>query len=70
MPCMHLLVKTIRVWPRDVFDWVLGLQTFLERTIVKMKTKMETEQYVLTADDHDGLSCTVLLALGLRLFPG
>ena len=28
MPCMHLLVKTIRVWPRDVFDWVLGLQTF------------------------------------------
>ena len=35
-----------------------------------METKMETEQYVLTADGHDGLSCTVLLALGLRLFPG
>ena len=32
--------------------------------------KMETEHYVLTADGHDGLSCTVLLALGLRLFPG
>ena len=24
---------------------------------------METEHYVLTADGHDGLSCTVLLAL-------
>ena len=35
-----------------------------------METKMETEHYVLTADSHDGLSCTVLLALGLRLFPG
>ena len=31
---------------------------------------METEHYVLTADGHDGLSCTVLLALGSRLFPG
>ena len=31
---------------------------------------METEHYVLTADGHDGLSCTVILALGLRLFPG
>ena len=35
-----------------------------------METKMETEHYVLTADGHDGLSCAVLLALGLRLFPG
>ena len=25
---------------------------------------------MLTADGHDGLSCTVLLTLGLRLFPG
>ena len=32
--------------------------------------KMKTEHYVLTADGHDGVSCTVLLALGLRLFPG
>ena len=31
---------------------------------------METEHNVLTADGHDGLSCTVLLVLGLRLFPG
>ena len=31
---------------------------------------METEHYLLTADIHDGLSCTVLLSLGLRLFPG
>ena len=35
-----------------------------------METKMETERYVQTADGHDGLSCTVLLALGLRWFPG
>ena len=35
-----------------------------------METKMETEHYALTADGHDGLSCTVLLAQGLRLFPG
>ena len=31
---------------------------------------METEHYVLTADGHNGLSSTVILALGLRLFPG
>ena len=31
---------------------------------------MEIEHNVLTADGHDGLSCTVLLTLGLRLFPG
>ena len=31
---------------------------------------METEHYVLTADSHDGLPCTVLLLLSLRLFPG
>ena len=31
---------------------------------------METEHYLLTADIHDGLSCTVLLSLELRLFPG
>ena len=31
---------------------------------------METEHYVLTADRHDGLPCTVLLSLKLRLFPG
>ena len=35
-----------------------------------METKMETEHNVLTADTHDGLSCTVLLSLGLRLFLG
>ena len=35
-----------------------------------MKTELETEYYVLTADIHDGLSYTVLLSLGLRLFPG
>ena len=37
--------------------------------LVKTEAKMETEHYVLTTDGHDGLSCTVLLALGLRLFP-
>ena len=31
---------------------------------------METDHYVLTADSHDGLTCTVLLSLGLCLFPG
>ena len=35
-----------------------------------MEAKMETEHYVQTADGHDGLSCTVLLALRLRWFPG
>ena len=37
-----------------------------------METKMGTEHYlyVLTEDGHDGLLCMVLLALGLRLFPG
>ena len=35
-----------------------------------MDTELETEYYVLTADIHDGLPCTVLLSLGLRLFPG
>ena len=30
---------------------------------------MEIEHYVLTADSHDGLPCTVLLLLRLRLFP-
>ena len=43
---------------------------FIISILVKMETKMETEHYVLTADGHDDLSCTVLLALGLRLFPG
>ena len=32
-----------------------------------METKMEAEHFVLTAD---GLRCTLLLSLGLRLFPG
>ena len=31
---------------------------------------METEHYLLTAGIHDGLWCTVLLSLLLRLFPG
>ena len=31
---------------------------------------METEHYLLAADSHDGLLYTVLLSLGLRLFPG
>ena len=31
---------------------------------------MEIEHYVLTADSHDGLPCTVLLLLRLRLFSG
>ena len=35
-----------------------------------METELETEYYVLTADIHDGLPCTVLLPLGWRLFPG
>ena len=35
-----------------------------------MEKKMETEYYVLNADSHDGLPCTVLISLGLRLFPG
>ena len=43
---------------------------FIISFLVKMETKMETENYVLTADSHDGLSCTVLFALGLRLFLG
>ena len=43
---------------------------FIISFLVKMETKMETEHYVLNADSHDGLPCTVLLALGLRLFPG
>ena len=35
-----------------------------------METELETEYYVLTADIHDGLPCTVL-SLGLRFaFPG
>ena len=38
--------------------------------LVKRETKMETEHSVLTADSHDGLPCTVLLSLRLRLFPG
>ena len=28
------IVKAIRVWPSDVYDWVLRLQTCLEQTIV------------------------------------
>ena len=43
---------------------------FIISFLVKMETKMETEHYLLNADGNDGLSCTVLLALGLRLFPG
>ena len=43
---------------------------FIISFLVKMETKIEIEHYVLTADGHDGLSCSVLLALGLRLFPG
>ena len=35
-----------------------------------METELETEYYMLTADIHDGLPCTVLSSLGLRLFPG
>ena len=31
---------------------------------------MEIENYVLTADSHDSLPCTVLLSLRLRWFPG
>ena len=37
--------------------------------LVKVETKMDTEHDVLTANSHDGLPCTVLLSLGLRLFP-
>ena len=43
---------------------------FIMSFLVKMETKMETEHNVVTADGHDGLSCTVFSALGLRLFPG
>ena len=43
---------------------------FIISFLVKMETELETEYYVLTADIHDGLSYTVLLSLGLRLFPG
>ena len=35
-----------------------------------METKMEAEHFVLIVDSHDGLPCTALLSLGLRLFPG
>ena len=35
-----------------------------------MEAKMVTEHYMLTATSHDGLPCTVLLSLGLRLFSG
>ena len=46
---------------------------FIIPFLVKMETKMETEHYVLTADRHNGLPCTVRsyqLSLRLRLFPG
>ena len=49
---------------------------FIISFLSKMETKMETEHYVQTADSHDGVRysctvpCTVLLSLGLRLFPG
>ena len=43
---------------------------FIISFLVKIEAKMETKHYVLTADGHDGLSCTVLLAQRLRLFPG
>ena len=42
---------------------------FIIYFLVKMETKMETKHFVLTADSHDGLPCTALLSLGLRLFP-
>ena len=43
---------------------------FIISFLVEMETKMETEHFVLTADSrHDGLPCTALLSLGLRLFP-
>ena len=35
---------------------------FIIPFLAKMETKMETEHYVLTADRHDGLPCTVLLS--------
>ena len=41
---------------------------FIISFLVKMERKMETEHYVLTADGHDGLSCTVFLALGCVCF--
>ena len=43
---------------------------FIISFLVKRETKLETEHYVLTADSHDGLPCTVLLSLRLRLFLG
>ena len=43
---------------------------FIFSFLVKRETKMEIENYVLTARSHDGLPCTVLLSLRLRWFPG
>ena len=43
---------------------------FIFSFLVKRETKMEIENYVLIADSHDGLPCTVLLSLRLRWFPG
>ena len=43
---------------------------FIFSFLVKRETKIEIENYVLTADSHDGLPCTVLLSLRLRWFPG
>ena len=42
---------------------------FIISFLVKIETELETENYVLTADSHDGLPCTMVLSLGLPLFP-
>ena len=45
---------------------------FIISLLVKMEIEIETEHFVLTAEVQtaDGLSCTCLLSLGLRLLPG
>ena len=43
---------------------------FIISFLVKLETNMETEHYVLPADSHDGLPCTVLLLLGVAFVSG
>ena len=43
---------------------------FIISFLVKLETNMEAEHYVLSADSHDGLPCTVLLLLGVAFVSG
>ena len=47
--------------PTPARSWSRLQYFFIISFLVKLETDMETEHYVLSADSHDGLPCTVLL---------